>query len=151
MEKAFVHESIQMVLLESLEYISDMPLVFVEVVSVYEDVVQVNEDQNVEEIREDVIHEALKCCWRVGESEGYHTPLKGSVSGLEGGFPFVTFMDSNEMLGMLEINFGEYPSLLRTVKEVSHLGEWVMILLHNFVEPLEVNAKLKRAVLFTSE
>ena len=101
--------------------------------------------------REDVVHEALKCCWRVGESKGHHVPLKGSVSGSEGSFPFVTFMDLNEMVGMLEINFGEYPSLLRTIKEVSHSGEQVTILLCNLVEPSEVDAELKRAILFTSE
>src|SRR3979490_840139 len=112
---------------------------------------QVDEDRNVEEVREDVVHEALKCCGGVGESKGHHAPLKGSVSGSEGSFPFVTFADSNEVVGMLEINFGEYPSLSRTVKEVSHSGEWVAILLRNLIEPSEVDPESKRAILFTSE
>ena len=140
-----------MVLLESLEYVSNMLLVLVKVIRVYEDIVQVNEDQNVQEIREDIIHRALRCCWRVGESKGHHAPLERSISGSEGSFPFVTFVDSNEMVGMLEINFGKYPSLSRTVKEVSYLGEQVTILLCNLIEPLEVDAKSKRAVLFMSK
>ena len=70
---------------------------------------------------------------------------------MEGSFSFVTFMDSNEVVGMLEINFGEYPSLSRTVKEVSHSGEQVAILLCNLLEPSEVDAKSKRAIFFTSE
>ena len=100
---------------------------------------------------DDIVHEALKCCWGVGESEGHHTPLKGPISGLEGGFPFITFVDLNEVVGMSEINFGEYPSLSRTVEEVSHSGEWVTILLCNLVEPSEVDAESKRAILFTGE
>ena len=93
----------------------------------------------------------MKHCWGVGESKGHHTPLKGSVSGSEGGFPFVTFTDLNEVVGVSEINFGEYLSLSRTVKEVSHSGEQVAILLCNLLEPSEVDAKSKRAIFFTSE
>ena len=55
------------------------------------------------------------------------------------------------MVGMSEINFGEYLSLLRTVEEVSHSGEQVVILLHNLIQPSEVDAESKRAVLFTNE
>jgi hypothetical protein len=42
--------------------------------------------------------------------------------GVECGLPFITFIDPDKMVSMLEIDFGEEPSLLRTIKEVEMQG-----------------------------
>jgi len=62
MEKAFVSASIQVILSESLEYVSNTLSVLVKIAWIYKDVVQVDEDLNIKEVGEDIVHEALKHC-----------------------------------------------------------------------------------------
>ena len=63
------------------------------VVGVDENVVQVDKNANVKEVREDVIHEALERSRRVRESKGHNHPFEGAVTSAEGGFPFISFVD----------------------------------------------------------
>jgi len=93
-----------------------------DVVQVNEDVIQVNEDANIKEVAKNVVHELLKGSWRIGESKRHYTPFKGAIVSLECGFPFVTFADSDKMVGMLEVNVGEHSCFTWTVKEIRDLG-----------------------------
>ena len=38
--------------------------------------------------------------------------------GAEGAFPFITFTDSNKVVGMLQVDFGKHRGLSQAVKEV---------------------------------
>ena len=66
-----------------------MLLVLGDVVGIDEDVVEVDDHIDVEEIREDVVHETLESCRSVGESEGHNRLFKGTITGTEGGFPLI--------------------------------------------------------------
>jgi len=59
-ELAFVGASVKSVLSESSEYFSDVGLVFVEVIGIYQDIVEVDDDGDIQHVREDVIHEVLE-------------------------------------------------------------------------------------------
>jgi len=85
----------------------DMVTMEIGIIRVDEDIVQVNEVANIEEVTKNVVHELLKGSWRIGESERHDTPFKGAIAGLECSFPFVTFMDSDKLIGMSEVNVGE--------------------------------------------
>ena len=47
---------------------------------------------------------------------------------------------------MLQINFCIHGGFLWTVKEVGDAWEWILVLLGDFVEALEVGTKLERAI-----
>jgi hypothetical protein len=46
-------------------------------------------------------------------------------------------IDLDKMVSMLEINFGEESSLLRTIKEVRDARKWIVVFLGEFVESPE--------------
>ena len=42
----------------------------------------------------------------VAKAERHYHPLIGTVAGLEHGLPFIAFGDADEMIRMLEVDFG---------------------------------------------
>jgi len=76
-----------------------------------ENVVEINDITNVQHVSKDVVHEALESTGGVGKAEGHNQPLEGPILCTEGGFPFVTFADANEVVGVPQINFGVDPRL----------------------------------------
>ena len=60
----------------------------------------------------------LKSCWCISQTERHNTPFEGAVAGVEGGFLFVTFMDSNEVVDVLQIDFDIHRGRLQAVEEV---------------------------------
>ena len=67
------------------EDLADMFTVLFHVVQVDEDVIQLDEDTYIEHVREDVIHEVLKSCQCISQTEGYNTPFERAVVGAKGG------------------------------------------------------------------
>ena len=63
--------------------------------------------------------------------------------GAEGGFPFFTFMDLNEVVGMLQVNFGIHRGLLWAVKEVGDAQEQISVILSDFVEHSKVGTEME--------
>jgi len=111
-----------MVFSEALEHFTDMVTMEIRIVGVDEDVIQVHEDTNIEEVAKNVVHELLKSGWRIGESERHYTPFKRAIASSECSFPFVAFMDSDKMVGMLEVNVGEQSCFTQAVQEIGDPG-----------------------------
>ena len=80
--------------MKASENLTDMLMVLFHVVGI-------DEDTYIEHVGEDVVHEVLKSCWCISQTERHNTPFEGAVAGVEGGFPFVTFTDLNEVVGVL--------------------------------------------------
>jgi len=55
------------------------------------------------------------------------------------------------MVSVSEIDFGENPCLARGVKEIGGEGEWVAVLLGDFVEGAIIHTQPERAVLLADE
>jgi hypothetical protein len=66
-----------------------------QVIGIDQDVVDIDNDANIKHIAENVIHETLKNRGTACKTERHDLPLKQTVSGLEGGLPFVAFRDSD--------------------------------------------------------
>ena len=75
------------------------------VVGIDQYVIQVDNDIDVHHIGEDVIHELLKSCGGISKAFWHYQPLKGSISSLEGGLPFVSCCNANQMVRVLEVDF----------------------------------------------
>ena len=54
----------------------------------------------LQEIREDVVHEALESDRGIGKSERHDTPFKRSVVSVEGGFPFIALLDLDKVVSV---------------------------------------------------
>ena len=106
MELAFVYMGKKSVSTESAEYFLDVGFVLKDVVGVDEDFIQIDDDNEVNHIHEDLIHELLKSCWSISKPFRHYQPLEGTITGLEGSFPLVSGCNPNKMVSMPEVNFG---------------------------------------------
>ena len=93
----------------------DMGRVLLRIVRVHQDVIQVYNYRGVNHISEDVIHEPLEPHRGLGGPLRHYKPLERPVSGLEGGFPFVAISDTDEVVGMLQVNLGVDLCLVRSI------------------------------------
>jgi len=57
---------------------------------------------------------------------------------MEGGFPFVSFDNADQMVCMLEVDFGVNASLVGRIYEVGDEGKWVSIFFCDSVESTEI-------------
>ena len=105
MEETLICAGIEVMLLEVSEHFSDMALVFFLGVGVDEYVVEVHQYTNIEQVAEDVVHEALESGRCVGESERHYVPFEGAIVSLESPLPFITLLDLDQMVGMPEVDF----------------------------------------------
>jgi hypothetical protein len=55
--------------------------------------------KSIEVGSKNIMDEILKCCWGIGETTWHNQRLKKAISGVEGGFPFLLFCHSDEVIG----------------------------------------------------
>ena len=70
---------------------------------------------------------------------------------MERSFPFVTFTDLNEVVGMLQVDFGVHRGLSWAVKEVRDARKQILVFLGDFIKCLKVSAETERAVFLSSK
>src|SRR5882724_5258103 len=109
MELAFVCMGKQSISAEPTKYFLNMSFVFRNVVGIDENVVQIYDDNDVNHIHKDVIHKSLKSCQSISKPFRHYQPFKGTVTGPEGGLPFISGCDPNKMVCMPEVDFGVDP------------------------------------------
>ena len=76
---------------------------FVDGAAVNEDIVEVHHQELAGEGAENFIHEAHKNAWGIGETKWHDEPFIQSLACL----PLVALSDSNLMISVSEIQFGE--------------------------------------------
>ena len=99
------------------------------------------EDAYIEHVREDVIDEVLKSCQCISQTEGHNTPFERAVVGVKGSFPFVTFIDSNKVVGVLQVDFGIHGCLLWAVEEIRDVQKQILVFVGDFIEHLKVSTE----------
>lgn len=78
-----------------------MALVLINVFGENQNMIQVN--KLIEETPEDIVDEVLKDSRTITESERHDEVLKVSYVGLEDSFPFVSFSNTDKMMGISQI------------------------------------------------
>lgn len=141
----------QPMLAEAFEDLADVVVVFVGVRGKDEDVVEVDDDEIVQEIAEDVVHEGLEGGGGVGETEGHDKGFEVAVASAESGFPLVTLLDSYEVVGPTEVEFGEDLGTAEAVDGLSNEGKGSSVLDGNLVEASVVDTKSQAVVLLFDE
>ena len=105
MKETLIGMGIEVMLSETSENFLDMVSVFFLGVGVDEYVVEVHQYTNIKQVTKDVIHEALESGGCVGESERHYAPFERAIAIPESCFPFVALSDSDQMVGMPEVDF----------------------------------------------
>ena len=55
---------------------------------------------HIQEVREDIVHEALKSGGGIGKSERHDTPFKRSIASVEHSFPFIALLDPDQVVNV---------------------------------------------------
>ncbi len=72
-----------------------MLLVFLGVLRVYGNVVQVHYNGDIEHVQKDIVDKTLESCWSIGKTERHNQPFEGAIVSMECGFPFIAFRDTD--------------------------------------------------------
>ena len=118
MELTFLWLGEEIVLSETSEAFVDMSLMGLEVLRVYQDVIQIDDSTDIEEIHEDTIDKSLKSHRGISQAKGHDIPFEGPISHAECGLPFISSSNADQMVCMAKINLSIDLSLARGVKEI---------------------------------
>ena len=80
-----------------------------------------------------------------------NTLFERAIAGSKGGFPFVTFADLTEVVGMLQVNLSIHGGFLQAVEKIGDAQKWISVFLCEFVKALKVGTEMERAVFLSSE
>jgi len=89
--------------MEMLEYFFYMLVMFGHVVWVYEYIIQIDHNIDIQKVREKVIYELLKDCESIGKTKRYYRSLEWSVTCSKSSFPFITISNVNQVVSMVKI------------------------------------------------
>src|SRR6185369_1674250 len=99
----------------------------------------------------DVVHEALKSRWGVGEAEWHDLPFKRSIARVESGFPFVSFGNMNEVVGMLEVEGCVDSSFSGGLEKVGNQRKRIVVLFRDLIETSVIDTKTKGSIFLVDE
>ena len=74
-----------------------------------------------------MINHTLECRGSIAESEQHDSVFEKALSATERRFPFVSFLDSDEAVAMLEVDFVEEFRSLNSFLQLIHVGEGVVM------------------------
>ena len=133
MKLTFLWLGEEIVLLEASEDFTDVFLMGLEVLGVYQDVIQIDDNTDIKEICEDTIDKLLKGHRSICQAKGHDIPLKGPISRAECDFPFITFGNADKVVHMVQINLRVDLGLARGIEEIGDKGKWVAVFLSQLV------------------
>jgi hypothetical protein len=87
-----------------------------------------------------VVYHVLKGGWSIWKSERQHEEFVLPVSALQGGFPFVTFCEMDQVIAFFEVDFRESFATTETILQLAHYWERVAVQHRDFVNSAAVNA-----------
>ena len=94
----------EIVLSEALEDFTDMFLMGLEVLGVYQDVIQIDDNTDIKKIHKDAIDKSVESHRSICQAKGHDIPLEGTIPHAERGFPFITFCNADQVVCVAEIN-----------------------------------------------
>ena len=146
-EFTFGHIPIHLVLAEDLKDLVDVVLVVGFVLTIDQDIINVDNDTNVQKGFQDVLNQSLESGWGIGESKGHDLELIVTIAGTECSLLNVILVDSNLVVSPSKVNLGENGCSLKSVNQVINEGNRKSVLLGDLVKCTVVNAHLKFSIL----
>src|SRR6185369_12585218 len=100
---------------------------------------------------EDIVHEALKSCWGVGEAKWHDSPFKRSIAHVESGFPFVSFSNTNKVVSVSEVEGCVDSSFSGGLEKVGNQRKRIAVLFRDLVETSVIDTKTKGSIFLADE
>ena len=129
----------------------DMFLMLFQVVWINQDVIEVDYHIYIDQVVKDVGHKALKGCGGVHESEWHDKIFEHTVAGAESSFPFVPFSYPHIVIPNMEVDLWVDFGQVQLVDKGLYLGDWVVVLLSNFVETSIIDTEAKSTAFLLGE
>ena len=111
----------------------DVFLMGLEVLGVYQDVIQIDDNRDIEEVHKDTINKSLESHGSICQAKGHDIPLEGTISRVEHSFPFITFSNVDQVVCVAEINLRVDLGLARGIEEIGDKGKWIAVFLSQLV------------------
>ena len=94
-ELTFIHASIKPMGAETSEDFSDMFAVFLQVIGVDQDFIEIYNHGDIHHVGKNVIHKALESGRGIGKSERHNQPFERLVAGSKGGFLLISIRNAD--------------------------------------------------------
>jgi hypothetical protein len=107
---------------EAFQYKANMVFMLSRILRINENIVKVENHEVVSDIGEDIIHEGLEGGGGVCKSKRNHVVLKGAKFAVEHCLPFISFLDTNQMVCVREVKASINVGLTETVKRLAMRG-----------------------------
>ena len=111
-----------------------MVSVIFEGLGIDKNVIEVHDNIYFDEISKDIVDEVLESGRCIAKPERHHSILKTAEASAHRGRPFMTFGDTNEIIGSSKIDLREVISTMEKSKKVRHRRNWVSILSSDIVQ-----------------
>jgi hypothetical protein len=151
MELTLISTCVQSVESESSESLANMRVVVIGIVGVYQNVIKVDHNTNVEEVQINFVHKMLKGGWCVRKSERHNIPFVRTIASAEHRLAFMAFSDADKVICVVEVNLGVDPGLLGGVEEVSSEQDQISVFLCNAIQTTEIHTQPEGAILLFDE
>ena len=120
--------AIQFVLSKEFQNLVKVLVVFLIILAIDENIININHHEFVEEWTEDFLDQSLECCRGIGETKRHDFVLIVAISGAESCFFDVLFMDSDLMIARAEIDLGKNLGIVQLVDKVFNEQDWETVL-----------------------
>jgi hypothetical protein len=95
-------------LVEVSKYFSDVILMGCEVLGIYKDVIQIDDNTYVKHIGKDAIDKLLEGGRCIGKTFRHNQPFIGTIACLESSLPLISGCNPDKMISGTEVDFGIY-------------------------------------------
>jgi hypothetical protein len=97
------------------------------------------------------VYVILKARRGVYKAERHNSIFEVAITGAEGRFLLIAFLNTDSVVGVLDVNLTEIFCVSKPIEDLRNEGERVTILHRDIVEPSVVYAKTKTTILFWNE
>ena len=104
-------------------------------------VVNIDNAHDIEKILECVLNKTLKNAWSVSQTKGHNHVLEKSKMCSKCSLPLIAITYPDKVEGVLKVKDHEHLAALDMIKEVVDEREWVLVLLHDGIEPMVIDTK----------
>ena len=125
----------------------DMCNMLFRILGVDQNIIQIDYHAHIQQVHKNAVNKVLECSWSVGKSERHNKPFIGAIVGAEGSFPFIPWRDVDQMVCMMEVDFGIYGHATGGIQEVGDEQKGITIFFGELIEATEVHTETEGSIL----
>jgi hypothetical protein len=137
--------------MQALEDAPNMVVMLLGGVGEDEDIIKIHDDEEVDHVLEQVVHEVLELHGGISRAHWHDKPLVGTVLHAKGCKPFVTLSDSNVVVAIMKVDFSVNCGMTKVIEELVDEGERIVALFCNLIECTIVDTQAKTAIFLLHE